>query len=247
MVWSIVDCAEKRAALLADLPITSEPLPPPATSLRRTEVTVKRTEPSRPISTAWLTRSWTDRESTRERTLQTPPVQTIRVQPLSPAFFDSHWASWVDEGRAAAHAERRHRSVDGRPGRMADLAADEAERALGQAGRELAVAARAGIVDEIVDDEVAAGTDRQGRLVVEHELHRAGIGGLDALARDDAGADLERTGAAARRRSGRCRLDRRGGADGVAEGGAGNATKAAAASATHAIRVATAPAMAMRS
>src|SRR5690606_29607689 len=97
MVWSMICCEVNFAERLDSLPATTEPLPPRVTSLSVTDAALNRTEPRLPISIAWLTRSCTDRESIRDFTEQTPPVQTMRVQPLFavPAFFDSQTASWV--------------------------------------------------------------------------------------------------------------------------------------------------------
>src|SRR5262245_22514917 len=42
-----------------------------------------------------------------------------------------------------------------------------------------------GIVDEFVDDEARAGTDREGRAVQQQHLHHARTGRVDALVVDD--------------------------------------------------------------
>src|SRR5665648_614706 len=74
---------------------------------------------------------------------------------------------------AAAHGERAGGGLDlyARLG-LGELAADEAERALGEAGGELA-GAGSRIIDELVDDEARLGTDREGRAVEQEHLHHS--------------------------------------------------------------------------
>src|SRR5690349_45756 len=107
-----------------------------------------------------------------------------------------------DESRAAADTERGDRRGDRRPARMADLATDETHRPLGETRDEAAVAG-AGLIDKIIDDEVAARADRQRGLVMKHHLERSAARCPNPFFRDDVAADLERLGAAARGRAGR--------------------------------------------
>ena len=99
---------------------------------------------------------------------------------------------------AAAHGERAGR----RPHLHArlflgQLAADEAQRPLGEAGGELAGAGPR-VVDELVDDEIRLRAHREGGAVDQKHLHHAGVGRLDALVVDDGLADLQRLHGAAR-------------------------------------------------
>jgi len=95
---------------------------------------------------------------------------------------------------------------------MAQLAADEAQRARGQRHQHVA-AVGVRIVNIFVDDDVGVRRDAHRRLIGEQQLHGARRRGVDPLLVHDMGADDERRGGAAGRRRFRQRIDRRRGAD----------------------------------
>src|SRR5262249_28113842 len=77
-----------------------------------------------------------------------------------------------------------------RPGRHG-APADEAQHALAEGGDDLALVLLR-VVDELVDDEIRAGSHREGRAVHQEHLHEPGARGVYGLIVEDGTADLNR-------------------------------------------------------
>ena len=89
---------------------------------------------------------------------------------------------------------------------MADVAANEAQHALAEGGPHCA--ARARIVHELVDDEVAVLADAEGAAVEEGELGGAAALGRDAILEEDVAAGPQGPRGLPRRATGRRRVGR---------------------------------------
>ncbi len=117
----------------------------------------------------------------------------------------------ADRADAAADANRHHRRRHRRAAVVADVAADEAQDAFAQ--RRLHRAARAGVVDELIDHEVAVLADAERAAIEEGELGGAAALRRDPVVEEDVVAGRQRPRGPPRRAAARCRVGRPHGAD----------------------------------
>src|ERR1700745_311352 len=121
---------------------------------------------------------------------------------------DARAAFSVCDGRdPTANADGRGRRVDGRGALMTELPANEAKRALGQRDRHLTGPGR-GVVDELIDYEIAVRTDVECCLVGEQDLQAPAGGRLNSLLVDDSSPYIQNLSFSARWRTVRLRINR---------------------------------------
>jgi len=93
----------------------------------------------------------------------------------------------ADRADAAADADRDRRCFHAHAAVVTDVAADEAQNALGQ-GRTHRAAAAGRFIDKLVDDEIAVLADIEGAAIEKHQLCGSAALGDDAILEKDVAA-----------------------------------------------------------